>query len=107
MDLGPALASATAQEAVLLDCATMWLSNHMMAEADLEAATDALCAALAGCAAPVVIVTNETGAGIVPDNAMARRFRDAQGRLNQRLAVQADAVAMVMAGLPLWLKGGV
>jgi adenosylcobinamide kinase / adenosylcobinamide-phosphate guanylyltransferase len=104
-DLVAALDMATADEAVLVDCATLWLTNHMLAEADLDAETAALIAALSTCAAPVVIVTNDVGGGIVPDNALARRFRDAQGRLNQQLATQAGLVVTVIAGLPLVLKG--
>lgn len=103
--LGPALAEVPAGAVVLVDCATLWLSNQMLAEADLEAETDALLAAIAGCAAPVVVVSNEVGWSIVPENALARRFRDAQGRLNQRLAGQAGLVVAVMAGLPMVLKG--
>lgn len=105
LDLSPALASANANDVVLLDCATLWLTNQMMAETDLEAAQDALLKALATCKAPVVVVTNEVGAGIVPENKLARRFREAQGRLNQRLAAQADLAVMVIAGLPMVLKG--
>lgn len=105
-DLAPALAGAKAGEAVLIDCATMWLSNQMMAEADIEAETAALIGALRECAAPCVMVSNELGCGIVPENALARRFREAHGRLNQALAGAADQVALVAAGLPLWLKGG-
>lgn len=105
LDLAPALAAASRDEAVLIDCATLWLTNHVLADHDLGDETDRLIAALAACPAPVVIVTNEVGWGIVPENALARRFRDAQGRLNQRLAAEAALVVTVIAGLPLVLKG--
>jgi len=105
LDLTGALAAIPADAAVLVDCATLWLTNHMLAEHDLAVETDRLLAALAACAAPVVVVSNEVGWGIVPDNALARRFRDAQGRLNQQMAAQADLVVGVMAGLPFALKG--
>lgn len=105
LDLSGSLSAVPAGHAVLVDCATLWLTNHLLAGHDLEAATAQLAAAVAACPAPVVIVTNEVGWGIVPDNALARQFRDAQGRLNQRLAVQADLVMGVMAGLPFALKG--
>ena len=103
-DLPAALATVTASEAVLIDCATLWLTNLILAEADLPAAEAALFASLATCPAPVVIVSNEVGQGIVPDNALARRFRNAQGGLNQRLAARAATVIAVIAGLPLTLK---
>ena len=105
LDLGPPLAAAAAGEAVLVDCATLWLTNHLLADHDLVAQADHLLAALATCPAPVIIVSNEVGWGIVPENALARRFRDEQGRLNQRLAAQAELVVTVIAGLPLVLKG--
>ncbi|MEY3307555.1 MAG: hypothetical protein RLZZ413_1593 [Pseudomonadota bacterium] len=105
LDLAGALAAVPADAAVLVDCATLWLTNHMLAEHDLALETGRLLAALAACAAPVVVVSNEVGWGIVPDNALARRFRDAQGRLNQQMAAQADLVVGVMAGLPFALKG--
>lgn len=104
-DLAAALATARPEEAVLVDCATLWLTNHLLADHDLAAEAEALIAALATCPAPVVIVSNEIGWGIVPDNALARRFRDEQGRLNQRLAEVAGLVVTVIAGLPLTLKG--
>lgn len=91
--------------AVLIDCATLWLSNTMLAGAEPEAEVAALLAALSRRSGPVVVVSNEVGWGIVPDNALARAFRDEQGRLNQRLAAKADLVVGVMAGLPLVLKG--
>ena len=69
----PALAAAPADAVVLVDCATLWLTNHLLADSDLDAEADALLAALAACPAPVVIVSNEVGWGIVPENALARR----------------------------------
>lgn len=83
----------------------MWLTNHLLAEHDLNAATDELLAAISRCQADLVIVSNETGLGIVPENKLARRFREAQGRLNIALAARADTVVQVTAGLPLVLKG--
>lgn len=105
LECGRALATISGDSAVLLDCATMWLSNHLLADSDLAEAEAGLMAGLALCAAPVVIVSNEVGAGVVPDNAMARRFREAQGQLNQKLAREAGLVVSVIAGLPLVLKG--
>ncbi|WP_432449403.1 bifunctional adenosylcobinamide kinase/adenosylcobinamide-phosphate guanylyltransferase [Aliiroseovarius marinus] len=104
-DVVSALAGVSAEEVVLLDCATMWLSNHMFSDMDVEAAERLLINAISDCPAPVVVVSNEVGAGIVPENALARRFRQAQGELNQRLAARSDLVLTVMAGLPLALKG--
>ena len=104
-DIAAALAQVRAGDAVLLDCATMWLTNLMLADGDMEEGVNALLAALAACPVPVVVVTNELGWSIVPDNALARRFRDAQGRLNQRLAENAGLVVAVISGLPLVLKG--
>ncbi|MBL9047525.1 MAG: bifunctional adenosylcobinamide kinase/adenosylcobinamide-phosphate guanylyltransferase [Tabrizicola sp.] len=105
LDLPAALASAGPGEVVLVDCATLWLTNHLLADHDLPGETEALIAALAACPAPVIVVSNETGWGIVPENALARRFRDEQGRLNQRLAAEAALVVTVIAGLPMVLKG--
>jgi adenosylcobinamide kinase / adenosylcobinamide-phosphate guanylyltransferase len=105
LDLASALADAHPHEVVLVDCATLWLSNHLLAEHDLDAESTRLLAALSACPAPVVIVSNEVGLSIVPENALARRFRDAQGRLNQRLAAQAALAVLVVAGLPVVLKG--
>ena len=104
-DVAGALGGVAAGSVVLLDCATMWLTNVMLGGGDVASEEAALLAALASCAAPLVVVTNEVGLSIVPDNALARAFRDAQGRLNQRLAAQAGLVVAVWAGLPLVLKG--
>ncbi len=101
----PAVLAAPPKGALLVDCITLWLTNRMLAEADLAAETAALLAALAAAPGPVVVVTNELGLSIVPENALARRFRDAQGQVNQKLAAAADLVLGVMAGLPFPLKG--
>lgn len=89
----------------LVDCLTLWLSNVMLADADVEVEIEQLDEALARAAAPIVLVANEVGFGIVPDSALGRRFRDLQGLLNQRIAARADRVVLVVAGLPLTLKG--
>lgn len=94
-----------AKGVVLIDCATLWLTNVILAEDDIAVETASLLAALGAYPGPVVIVSNEVGWGIVPDNALSRTFRDEQGRLNQRLAEVSDLVVGVMAGLPLVLKG--
>lgn len=105
MDPTDALTTMARDEVALLDCATMWLTNHILSEGDLDAAKRALFAGLSQAQGRVVIVTNEVGAGIVPENALARRFREAQGRLNRELAERAGLVVTVIAGLPLVLKG--
>ncbi len=105
LDLAGALQAAGPQEVILVDCATLWLSNQLLSDADLPAATSVLQTAIAECPATIVVVTNEVGWSIVPDNALARRFRDAQGKLNQSLGAQADLVVAVMAGFPIVLKG--
>jgi adenosylcobinamide kinase/adenosylcobinamide-phosphate guanylyltransferase len=104
-DVGATLAQIPAGQVVLLDCATLWLTNELLADADIPARVTELLAGIAACASPVVVVSNEVGGGIVPDNALARAFRDDQGRLNQQIAAQAGLVVAVMAGLPLVLKG--
>jgi len=104
-----ALGEAIAREAgdgfhVLVDCLTLWVSNLMAAGADIDAATDRLCAALTESRGDVTLVSGEVGLGIVPDNALARRYADALGSVNQRVAAIADRVVLVAAGLPLILK---
>lgn len=101
-DLPAALAACAAP--TMVDCLTLWMSNRMLAGADLEAEIARLEAALDSLRAPVVLVSNEVGSGIVPDNELARRFRDMQGRLNQRMAARADRVVLMVAGLPLVVK---
>ena len=103
------LPAAIAREAVtgnivLVDCLTLWSSNLLLADADASAAANDLLAAVAGATGPIILVSNEVGLGIVPDNALARRFRDDVGRLHQAVAALADAVHFVAAGLSLRLK---
>lgn len=103
-DLAATLASA--RTPVLVDCLTLWLTNLILAERDIEAAFAELDAAFDNASVPIVMVSNEVGLGIVPDNSLARRFRDEQGRLNQRIAACADHVVFMAAGLPMVLKQG-
>jgi adenosylcobinamide kinase/adenosylcobinamide-phosphate guanylyltransferase len=104
-DLAQALVRAgAAGRPVLVDCLTLWLSNILLAGYDLPAECQALLAALPRIGVPVLLVANEVGLGIVPDNALARRFRDTAGRLNQDIAAIADRVLFIAAGLPLVLK---
>ncbi|MBI1245028.1 MAG: bifunctional adenosylcobinamide kinase/adenosylcobinamide-phosphate guanylyltransferase [Alphaproteobacteria bacterium] len=90
---------------ILVDCLTLWLSNLLAAGRDVAAQTDLLCKALKRAKGPVVLVSNEVGLGIVPDNALARAFRDHAGRLHQAVGAVAARVAFVAAGLPIFLKG--
>ena len=90
---------------LLVDCLTLWLANALLASADADAEIERLEAALEQASAPLVLVANEVGFGIVPDNPLGRRFRDLQGLLNQRIAARADRVVLVIAGLPLTITG--
>ena len=103
--LAPRLAEMTQPgRPILVDCLTLWLSNLMLAGRDVAAETAALVAVIPALASPLVFVANEVGLGIVPDNALARDFRDHAGALNQTMAAAADCVVFVAAGLPLILK---
>lgn len=105
IDLAASLAAEGRPGRILLvDCLTLWLSNVMLAGRDVGADSAGLLAVLGYLPCPAVLVSNEVGMGIVPENALARRFRDAQGRLNQQIAAVADEVTFVAAGLPLYLK---
>lgn len=104
LDLMPALIASDGDGARLVDCLTLWLSNLMHAERNWERQVTELAAALPRLRSPVVLVTNEVGLGIVPDNALARSFRDAAGIMNQTIAGVADEVEFVVAGLPMKLK---
>jgi adenosylcobinamide kinase/adenosylcobinamide-phosphate guanylyltransferase len=102
--VGALTANVDPARPILVDCLTLWLGNLMGAGRDIDAETTALAACLQDFGGPVVLVSNEVGLGIVPDNELARRFRDHAGRLNQAVADIADRVLFVAAGQPLTLK---
>lgn len=92
-------------EVIVIDCLTLWLSNLLLAEKDMEKEIDAfVISIMTHKASQVYIVSNEVGMGIVPENNLARRFRDLAGHLNQKLAHIADEVYLVTAGIPLRIK---
>ncbi|MDX8538131.1 MULTISPECIES: bifunctional adenosylcobinamide kinase/adenosylcobinamide-phosphate guanylyltransferase [Mesorhizobium] len=104
LDLAAAIEALPDHQPVLIDCLTLWLTNHMLAERDLDAECRRLVDVLSRPRGPWFVVSNEVGLGIVPDNALARRFRDAAGRLNQQVAAVANTVLLMVAGLPLKVK---
>ena len=89
---------------ILVDCLTLWLSNLMMAERDISIETERLISVLQKSQGPVVLVSNEVGQGVIPDNALARKFVDCAGRMNQVIAEASDRVVWVTAGIPNILK---
>jgi adenosylcobinamide kinase / adenosylcobinamide-phosphate guanylyltransferase len=104
-DLPGTLRDAVAESTfILIDCLTLWLTNLMLADKDADQAVDALLDALRSAPGTIVLVSNEVGSGIVPENALARRFRDLAGITNQRIAQAVDEVILVTAGLPMRLK---
>jgi adenosylcobinamide kinase/adenosylcobinamide-phosphate guanylyltransferase len=105
LEIGPLMArEARPSRPILVDCLTLWLANLLEAGREVEPACAALAETVAALDGPVVLVANEVGLGIVPENALARAFRDHAGRLNQAMAARADRVVFVAAGLPLLLK---
>lgn len=106
LDLAGALETerAAGDRLVIVDCLTLWLSSWMLESRDPDAAVTDLERAIATGAGTLVLVSNEVGSGIVPATSLGRRFRDAQGRLNQRIAAAADRVELLVAGLRLVLK---
>ena len=103
-DVIGALAVTDGQGPRLVDCITLWLTNLMLADLDWRSAAQELLAVLPGQKDPIIFVTNEVGSGIVPENALARAFRDAAGTLNQWIAGAADEVILAVAGLPMKVK---
>ena len=97
--------NAAAGHTILVDCITLWMSNLMMNDGDVAGEVARLADIVPTLAGNIVLVTNEVGLGIVPDNALARAFRDEAGLANQMLADTCDEVVFMAAGLPMWLKG--
>ena len=89
---------------ILVDCLTLWLSNHLLKKNDLEAKIDELAQVLGNSQSNIVLVSGEVGTGIVPDNALAREFRDNAGLMNQKIATVSDEVYWVVAGIPTQIK---
>lgn len=106
IDLPGAIEAASGwTETILVDCLTLWLSNLLLADEDIAGWSARLAHTVRQSAVPVVLVANEVGLSIVPDNALARRFRDEAGWLNQQMAALCDDVVLVTAGIPQALKG--
>ncbi|MEO1454862.1 MAG: bifunctional adenosylcobinamide kinase/adenosylcobinamide-phosphate guanylyltransferase [Pseudomonadota bacterium] len=104
LDLAQALRATEGETPRLVDCLTLWLTNQMLGNHDWTTATNTMAETLRKITAPTVLVTNEVGSGIVPDNALARQFRDAAGWMNQTIAAACDEVYIVAAGCPLKVK---
>lgn len=105
---GAIRANCTKYGVILVDCLTLWTSNLLLSEEGkpgLEKACAALVGSLKGSGCPVILVSNEVGAGIVPENELARRYRDEAGRVNQQVAAVADRVVWMVAGIPVTIKG--
>jgi len=104
LDLSKAIVALPADAVAVVDCLTLWLSNLMLDDRDVEAAATELVEAVAASSARLWLVSNEVGLGLVPETPLGRRFRDEAGRLHQRLAARVDEVYFVAAGLPLRMK---
>jgi adenosylcobinamide kinase / adenosylcobinamide-phosphate guanylyltransferase len=105
LDLPEAIERESAAGArLLVDCLTLWATNLLLAEADIETATERLLTVIRSHPGPLALVSNEIGLGIVPDNVLSRRFRDVAGRMNQAVASVVDEVQFIAAGIPLKLK---
>lgn len=104
LDLSGALTQVPQERPILIDCLTLWLTNIMLAERDIESEIAKLLVSFSQRRGPMVVVSNEVGLGIVPDNALARKFRDVAGRLNQSVAAQARHVLFMVSGLPMIVK---
>lgn len=105
LNLAQAVRDLAPGDVAVIDCLTLWLTNQMLAEAEIAPAVAELVEAFAQSPAALIVISNEVGQGIVPVNPLARRFRDEAGWMHQKVAAAADRAVMVVAGLPMVLKG--
>ncbi len=99
------LAQQAPDRCLLIDCLTLWVTNQLLEGANMQAEREALCAALANARGDIILVSNETGMGVVPMGELSRRFSDEAGWLNQSMAARADQVVLMVAGIPMVIKG--
>lgn len=104
IDIADELQGLNEQDTVLIDCLTLWINNLTYQNLDIEANFKKLCQAIIESKANIIMVSNELGMGLVPENKISREFRDHQGKLNQMIAQKVDKLALIVAGLPLWVK---
>ena len=105
IELSTAITShATEDTTILIDCLSLWITNLMLTDTDIDTAINNLLITIKTCPGEIILVSNEVGFGIVPENAMARRFRDFSGELHQKLALQAENVLLMVAGIPIMVK---
>ncbi|MBL1242217.1 MAG: bifunctional adenosylcobinamide kinase/adenosylcobinamide-phosphate guanylyltransferase [OCS116 cluster bacterium] len=104
INVAETLATMSAKSTILIDCLTLWINNLIFKNLNVEQHFDALCQAVVESPANIIMVSNELGMGLVPEDKLSREFRDYQGQLNQLMAQKVDKVAFVVAGLPLWVK---
>jgi adenosylcobinamide kinase/adenosylcobinamide-phosphate guanylyltransferase len=105
IELSNAITSHAAEDTtILVDCLTLWVTNLMLADRDIDTVINKLLVTIKNCPGEIILVSNEVGFGIVPENAMARRFRDFSGELHQKLALQAENVLLMVAGIPIVVK---
>ena len=97
--------NAVSNNCILVDCLTLWLTNLMMEEYDIDTAIDELLGIIRSAPGEIIFISSEVGLGIVPENSMARRFRDLSGKLHQKLAMEAENVLLMVAGIPMVVKG--
>ena len=104
LDIATFLQSNASNAVILVDCLTLWINNLIYHKYDVEPAFERLYKVLETSETDIIFVSNELGMGLVPETKLGREFRDFQGLLNQQLAQKVDKVALIVAGLPLWLK---